>query len=83
MDSLLEESSFETLHCKSCSQSQPRPSFAPRAHDLIVLGRDGRLRMAKNLSAERMADTLRRLNRKFMEFHDSDDADKTGALTLM
>jgi hypothetical protein len=82
MDSLLPESLFKKLVWKNLEQGQSKPSFAPCAHDLIVLKHNGELRIAKNASAEQMTGPLRLLNNKFTEFN-GEDADKTGALALM
>jgi hypothetical protein len=54
----------------------------PVAHDLIILNRNGNLKIAKNASASQMINALQQSNTSYASKED-DDKDIIAALTIM
>ncbi len=62
MSANTQEPQFEPLRCQSRAQCTYEKPFSPVAHDLIIMGQDGRSKIARNASVGQMINVLSRLS---------------------
>lgn len=82
MDPASQAPLFEPLLCRNRTHDQFERPFNPVAHDLIDLGPDGELRIAKNASAKQIINFLADSNSKCAAVHGG-EKDDTAELTVM